>query len=252
MLKLLGKKKSFYRKVLILDEGDGPVLSLNKDGVKEGKKKLDLCLIGKVIGARLANKEGIVKAMNGVWKINHQFQVEELNLKNMFWFFFGYKEDRLRSYKGGPWTIDNEGLINITKPLKRGLRVAVDDQGTKVSLIFQYDHLSDFCFDCGIIGHKVSQIIKVVKRGHVRYSITTVEELAPTSILEAREREEETRNPSLSEIGISEPRNIEKQCVGVEDKDMDGELAPSGDGNVMLDVSIVQPKMNISAMVSVD
>ncbi|KAF4360182.1 hypothetical protein F8388_000051 [Cannabis sativa] len=185
--------------VLILDEGDGPVLPLNKAGVEEGKKRLDLCLIGKVIGPRPANKEGIVRAMKGVWKINHRFQ------------------DRQRVFGGGPWTIDKQlicfvkpmGLgevskmnfdfssfwisinnvplacmtklfarewgerigklediklvngtmkvrvrLNITEPLKRGLRVAIDDQGNEVSLLFQYEHLPDFFYDCGIIGHK--------------------------------------------------------------------------------------------------
>ncbi|KAF4366842.1 hypothetical protein F8388_013907 [Cannabis sativa] len=296
--------------VLVLDEGDGPILSLNKAGIEEGKKKMDLCLVGKVIGPRPANKEGIEKAMNGVWKIHHRFQVEELSSNNVFRFFFGCREDRQRVYGGGPWTIDKQlicfvkpvGLgeiskmnfdftsfwisinnvplacmtelfarewgerigkledikivngtmkvrvrINITEPLKRGLRVAIDDQGNEVSLLFQYEHLPDFCFDCGIIGHKAldyplrdfagvnpnfdrgrygswmcapsspprdrsryqkkretspsnrpimtmgeaSKIVSAVERNRVRYSGPTPEELAPTSVLEARERDEE-------------------------------------------------------------
>uniref|UniRef100_A0A803PWE9 CCHC-type domain-containing protein n=1 Tax=Cannabis sativa TaxID=3483 RepID=A0A803PWE9_CANSA len=296
--------------VLVLDEGDGPVLSLNKAGIEEGKRRMDLCLVGKVIGPRPANKEGIEKAMKVVWKLHHRFQVEELSSKNVFRFFFGSREDRQRVYGGGPWTFDRQlicfvkpmGLgeiskmnfdfasfwisinnvplacmtelfarewgeqigkledikivngamkvrvrINITEPLKRGLRVAVDDQGNEVSLIFQYEHLPDFCYDCGIIGHKAldcplkdfagenpkfdsgrfgswmcapsspprdrfrvqrnresspldrpimsmgeaSRIVAAVGRNRVRYSGPTAEELAPTSVLEAREREEE-------------------------------------------------------------
>ncbi|KAF4363220.1 hypothetical protein F8388_020790 [Cannabis sativa] len=203
--------------VLRLDEGDGPVLELNKAGIEEGKKRLDLCLVGKVIGPRPANKEGIENAMKGIWKLNHRFQVEELSSKNVFRFIFGSREDRQRVYGGRPWTIDKQlicfvkpmGLgeiskmnfdftsfwisinnvplacmtelfarewaerigklediklvngtmkvrvrMNITEPLKRGLRVAVDELGNEVSLLFQYEHLPDFCFDCGIIGHK--------------------------------------------------------------------------------------------------
>ncbi|KAF4391100.1 hypothetical protein F8388_009522 [Cannabis sativa] len=186
--------------VLVLDEGDRPVISLNKAGIEEGKKRMDLCLVGKVIGPRPANKDGIEKAMKGV---------EELNSKNVFRFFFGSREDRQRVYGGGPWTIDKQlicfikpmGLgeiskmnfdftsfwisinnvplvkwgerigkledikivngimkvrvrIKITEPLKRGLRVAVDEQGNEVSLLFQYEHLPDFCYDFRIIGHK--------------------------------------------------------------------------------------------------
>ncbi|KAM6592818.1 hypothetical protein CsatA_000521 [Cannabis sativa] len=202
---------------LRLDDGDGPVLELNKAGIEEGKKRLDLCLVGKVIGPRPANKEGIENAMKGIWKLNHRFQVEELSSKNVFRFVFGSREDRQRVYGGGPWTIDKQlicfvkpmGLgeiskmnfdftsfwisinnvllacmtelfarewaerigklediklvngtmnvrvrMNITEPLKRGLRGAVDELGNEVSLLFQYEHLPDFCFDCGIIGHK--------------------------------------------------------------------------------------------------
>ncbi|KAF4358769.1 hypothetical protein F8388_022536 [Cannabis sativa] len=296
--------------VWILDDGDGPVLPLNKAGVEEGKKKLDLCLIGKVIGPRPANKDGNERAMKGVWKINHRFQVEELSSKNIFCFFFGCREDRQRVFGGGPWTIDKQlicfvkpmGLgeiskmnfdftsfwisinnvplacmtelfarewgertgkmedikivngnmkvrvrINITEPLKWGLRVAIDDQGTEVSLIFQYEHLPDFCYGCSIIGHKAldcplrdfagdnprfdsgrfgswlcapaspprdslrfnrkraespnnrpimtmgeaSKIISAVERSRPRYSGPTPEHLAPTSVLEGQEHDEE-------------------------------------------------------------
>ncbi|KAF4403174.1 hypothetical protein G4B88_027945 [Cannabis sativa] len=76
--------------------GVGPVLSFNKVAIEEGKKRMDLCLVGKVIGPRPAYKEGIEKAMKGVWKINHRFQVEELSSKNVFQFFFRSREDRQR------------------------------------------------------------------------------------------------------------------------------------------------------------
>ncbi|KAF4395682.1 hypothetical protein G4B88_013456 [Cannabis sativa] len=140
--------------------------------------------------------------------------------------------------------------MNITEPLKRGLRVAVDEQGNEVSLLFQYEHLPDFCFDCGIIGHKAldcplrdfggdnprpdrgrygswmcapsspprdrfryqkkrdnspsnrpimsmgeaSRILVAVEKGRVRYLGPSQEELAPTAMLEAREREDEGKS----------------------------------------------------------
>ncbi|KAF4362342.1 hypothetical protein F8388_008226 [Cannabis sativa] len=315
--------------VLVLDEGDGPVLPLNQAGVEEGKKRLDLCLVGKVIGPKPINKEGIERAMKGIWRINNRFQVEELSSKNVFRFFFGSREDRQRVFGGGPWTIDKQlicfvkpmGLgeiskmnfdftsfwisinnvplacmtelfarewgerigklediklvngtmkvrvrINITEPLKRGLRVAVDDQGNEVSLIFQYEHLPDFCFDCGIIGHKAmdcplrdfagenphfdrgrfgswmcapsspprdrfrvqrnrenspsnrpimtmgeaSRIVSAVEKNRARYSGPTPEELAPTSILEAREREEElaSHDTDVTKIAVAPMGNV--------------------------------------------
>ncbi|KAF4372682.1 hypothetical protein F8388_000849, partial [Cannabis sativa] len=327
--------------VLRLDDSDGPVLVLNKAGVEEGKRSLDLSLVGKVIGPKPANKDGIENAMKGVWKLNHRFQVEELSSKNVFRFFFGSREDRQRVYGGGPWTFDKQlicfvkpmGLgeiskmnfdftsfwisinnvplacmtelfarewgerigklediklvngtmkvrvrMNITEPLKRGLRVAVDEQGNEVSLLFQYEHLPDFCFDCGIIGHKAldcplrdfggdtprpdrgrygswmcapssplrdrfryqkkrdnspsnrpimsmgeaSRILAAVEKGRVRYSGPSHEELAPTTVLEAREREAEglagvdatAHLGSHSASGQAEPLGVQSTLVG--------------------------------------
>ncbi|KAF4375921.1 hypothetical protein F8388_005011 [Cannabis sativa] len=76
---------------------------------------MDLCLVGKVIGPRPAYKEGIEKAMKGVWKINHRFQVEELSSKNVFQFFFRSREDRQRVFGGGPWTIDKQLISCMTE-----------------------------------------------------------------------------------------------------------------------------------------
>uniref|UniRef100_A0A803P9I4 Reverse transcriptase n=1 Tax=Cannabis sativa TaxID=3483 RepID=A0A803P9I4_CANSA len=70
------------KEVLSLDEGVGPVLSFNKVAIEEGKKRMDLCLVGKVIGPRPAYKEGIEKAMKGVWKINHRFQALDCPLRD--------------------------------------------------------------------------------------------------------------------------------------------------------------------------
>uniref|UniRef100_A0A803PW62 CCHC-type domain-containing protein n=2 Tax=Cannabis sativa TaxID=3483 RepID=A0A803PW62_CANSA len=149
--------------------------------------------------------------------------------------------------------------MNITEPLKRGLRVAVDELGNEVSLLFQYEHLLDFCFDCGIIGHKAldcplrdfvgnnprpdrgrygswmcapsspprdrfryqkkrdnspsnrpimsmgeaSRILSAVERGRVRYSGPTQEELAPTSVLEGRERDDEVKSGHATGQNVS-------------------------------------------------
>ncbi|KAF4395586.1 hypothetical protein F8388_008685 [Cannabis sativa] len=199
--------------VLVLDEGDGPVLPLNKVGIAEE-------LFAREWGERIGKLEDI-KIVNGTMKV------------------------RVR--------------INITEPLKRGLRVAIDDNGNEVSLLFQYEHLPDFCYDCGIIGHKAldcplrdfggdnpridngrfgswlcapaspprdnfrfnrkradspssrpimtmgeaSRIISAVERSRPRYSGPTPEQLAPTSVLEAREREEEEKSAAGVDPGIN-------------------------------------------------
>ncbi|KAF4379607.1 hypothetical protein F8388_023624 [Cannabis sativa] len=209
--------------VLVLDEGDGPVLSLNKAGIEEGKRRMDLCLVGKVIGPRPANKEGIEKAMKVVWKLHHRFQVEELSSKNVFRFFFGSREDRQRVYGGGPWTFDRQ-LICFVKPMGLGeiSKMNFDFASFWISInnvplacmteLFarewgeQIGKLEDIKIVNGAMKRnresspldrpimsmgEASRIVAAVGRNRVRYSGPTAEELAPTSVLEAREREEE-------------------------------------------------------------
>ncbi|KAF4352733.1 hypothetical protein F8388_003386 [Cannabis sativa] len=156
--------------------------------------------------------------------------------------------------------------INITESLMRGLRVAVDDLRNEVSLLFQYERLLEYCFDCNIIGHKASYCplkdfenvdssveqgcygswlcasnspprfwfnkkggaslencpimfmgeasrIKIaMERARVRYSRSTTEELAPTSILEARERDEKDRGKLTMDSNDQVPK--EKAVTG--------------------------------------
>ncbi|KAF4377223.1 hypothetical protein G4B88_009215 [Cannabis sativa] len=266
---------SWLAEVLVLDEGDGPVLALNQAGVEEGKKRMDLCLVGKVIGPKPVNKEDRQRVYGGgPWTIDKQLicfvkpmglgEISKMNFDfTSFWISinnvplacmtelfareWGERIGKLEDIKLVNGTMKVGVRINITEPLKWGLRVAVDDQGNEVSLIFEYEHLPDFCFDYGIIGHKAmdcplrdfagdnphfdrgrfgswmcapsspprdrfrvqrnrenspsnrqimtmgeaSRIISAVEKNRARYSGPTPEELAPTSVLEAREREEE-------------------------------------------------------------
>ncbi|KAF4378077.1 hypothetical protein F8388_020713 [Cannabis sativa] len=185
--------------------------------------------------------------------------------------------------------------INITEPLKWGLRVVVDEQGTEVSLIFQYEHLPDFCFDCGIIGHKsldcplrdfagdnpnfdrgrfcswmcapgspprdrfrsnkkrddypnnrpimtmgeASRIVSAVERNRIRYSGPPLEELAPTSVLEARELDEESNVEATGarhSIVVSAP--VVKSAGSNEGDKVKSELFPSP-GSMVAEVSVL-------------
>ncbi|PON98094.1 Zinc knuckle CX2CX4HX4C [Trema orientale] len=47
--------------------------------------------------------------------------------------------------------------IDIREPFKWGMRIFVEDKNEYVSLMFQYERLLDFCFHCGIIGHRARE-----------------------------------------------------------------------------------------------
>ncbi|KAF4353952.1 hypothetical protein F8388_011120 [Cannabis sativa] len=167
--------------VLVLDEGDGPVLALNQAGVEEGKKRMDLCLVGKMIGPKPVNKEGIERAMKGIWRINNQFQVEELSSKNVFCFFFGSREDRQQVQRNRENSPSNRPIMTMGE---------------------------------------ASRIVSAVEKNRARYSGPTPEELAPTSVLEAREREEElaSHDSDVHNIAVAPMGNVpnEVNLVGLQ------------------------------------
>ncbi|KAL5814649.1 hypothetical protein ACOSQ4_025290 [Xanthoceras sorbifolium] len=43
--------------------------------------------------------------------------------------------------------------MNISKPLKRGVRVWIEEFGVMVVALVRYERLPDFCFACGYVGH---------------------------------------------------------------------------------------------------
>ncbi|KAL5764169.1 hypothetical protein ACOSP7_016517 [Xanthoceras sorbifolium] len=43
--------------------------------------------------------------------------------------------------------------VDISKPLKRGLRVCLDDSDESSVMILRYERLPEYCFGCGLIDH---------------------------------------------------------------------------------------------------
>ncbi|PON34835.1 Endonuclease/exonuclease/phosphatase [Parasponia andersonii] len=69
---------------LILDEDDGPLVQVERSLYEHSKERMDNCLIGKVLGNRIANGEGLRKVMKNVWRVPNSFQVEPMNSTNLF------------------------------------------------------------------------------------------------------------------------------------------------------------------------
>ncbi|KAL5836692.1 hypothetical protein ACOSQ3_013861 [Xanthoceras sorbifolium] len=47
--------------------------------------------------------------------------------------------------------------IDITKPLKRGIRMRLENFETMITALIKYERLPDFCYGCGFIGHAVRE-----------------------------------------------------------------------------------------------
>ncbi|KAL5827595.1 hypothetical protein ACOSQ3_019436 [Xanthoceras sorbifolium] len=60
--------------------------------------------------------------------------------------------------------------IDITKPLKRGIRMRLENFDTMITALIKYERLPDFCYGCGFIGHSfrechISEVRKSIMEG---------------------------------------------------------------------------------------
>lgn len=51
---------------LHLDEGDGPVVRMNREQYHDGKETMECCLLGKVMGTKAVNREAMEEVMNRI------------------------------------------------------------------------------------------------------------------------------------------------------------------------------------------
>ncbi|KAL5799473.1 hypothetical protein ACOSQ3_032552 [Xanthoceras sorbifolium] len=60
--------------------------------------------------------------------------------------------------------------IDITKPLKRGIRMRLENYDTMIMALIKYEILLDFCYGYGFIGHSLrechnSEVMKSIMEG---------------------------------------------------------------------------------------
>ncbi|PON63358.1 hypothetical protein PanWU01x14_132680 [Parasponia andersonii] len=102
---------------LNLDDHDEPVVQMAPDFTEEGKEKLDLCLVGKVIGNKIIDREGLNDVAERVWRTYQRMKVEATGISNIFMFHFGCKVDRQQVLSGGPWNFNN-WIISLLRPTR--------------------------------------------------------------------------------------------------------------------------------------
>ncbi|KAI7995879.1 hypothetical protein LOK49_LG11G02290 [Camellia lanceoleosa] len=195
-----------------LDEGSG-----------ENEDTSHLCLIGKILGAKILNRTAVSNIIRGAWKIRGELSISSWN-DNVYLFQFSDCDDRAKVLRDSPWSVMGKLLVlqplhightveemefrwcpfwvqvhglpvnNLTKPngellgnrigrlvrveahtegllLYRNflrIRVEIDTQqplpqglwlqrskgGSDSWLTFKYEKLSDYCYDCGRLGHE--------------------------------------------------------------------------------------------------
>ncbi|TXG63514.1 hypothetical protein EZV62_010508 [Acer yangbiense] len=81
-----------------------------KDQLKvEAGKKLELCLVGKLLSTKYVNRDAFRAVMPKIWRAQG-LEIEVVQ-DNTVLFYFHNQEDRCRVLAGGPWSFDNSLLV---------------------------------------------------------------------------------------------------------------------------------------------
>ncbi|TXG51551.1 hypothetical protein EZV62_024075 [Acer yangbiense] len=142
-----------------------------KDSLKEATgKKLNLRLVGKVLTNKHVNREAFRLVIPRIWQTSQGFDI-----KVAFWvqihnapLLCMMKEMRefLGQFIGEVVDIDVGSTgecfgkylrvrvaIDVSKPLKRFLRLDLDEKGAESMVLIRYEKLPEYCFSCGLLGH---------------------------------------------------------------------------------------------------
>ncbi|KAH7544060.1 hypothetical protein JRO89_XS15G0098100 [Xanthoceras sorbifolium] len=165
---------------LSISEVDGPRINFSGDIKEAGSKKISLCLVD------LADRRWVLSG--GPWSFDGALLVLEepsglgdfnkmqfdkadfwIQLHNIPLFCMtkeaglqlGSKVGKVKDIDTGP-SGDCMGKflrirvnIDVSRPLKRGIRVSLDESEESVMLLIRYERLPEYFFGCGMVGHHV-------------------------------------------------------------------------------------------------
>ncbi|KAL5823464.1 hypothetical protein ACOSQ4_021364 [Xanthoceras sorbifolium] len=173
---------------LSLSKDDGPVATIDAISREIGIRKVSLCLFGKIIVHMDFNREAFLATISSIWRTAKGVEIEILRV-NLLFFRFRCAWDWKRVLEGDPWSVDKQllvlkeavgvrklvgeakeidmgvdgdclvkfiqmrVLIDVSKPLRRGMRVAFEDEEEMCSMIICYERFPNFCYYCNKIGH---------------------------------------------------------------------------------------------------
>lgn len=104
---------------LYLDDDDGLVLTMDWSIYKKGMENLDFCLKGKILGNKVANRDGMEKVLKLIWRIPGSFQVEQIRSNNMSMFHFSSIIDKNQILVSSPCSFECE-LISLVQQNRIG------------------------------------------------------------------------------------------------------------------------------------
>ncbi|KAL5775661.1 hypothetical protein ACOSP7_013218 [Xanthoceras sorbifolium] len=151
---------------LSLSDDDGPVLQFGGDKQKEGIRDVNNCLVGNVLSRKRVNRDAFKAIIIQIWGTMGFVEVEAVG-DNVFVFVFRKFEDLTMLAEMVEEVVECPGdtrecwgrffrvkvRVDIFKPLKRGLRVWLEEFSTMIIAPIKYERLPEFCYVCGLVSH---------------------------------------------------------------------------------------------------
>ncbi|KAK1551679.1 hypothetical protein Q3G72_002695 [Acer saccharum] len=103
---------------LSVREREGLVGTLNVGLKDKGERRLSLCLVGKILVAKLVSRVAFIEVISKVWRMSEGVEIEWIE-GNIFAFHFKNLKDRKRILAGVPWTFDR-AMIIFDEPIGDG------------------------------------------------------------------------------------------------------------------------------------
>ncbi|KAL5553050.1 hypothetical protein UlMin_040451 [Ulmus minor] len=161
----------------------------------QGERSIDRSLVGCVLFTSPITRDAFVHMIKGVWKTKERFDVEAIEIleeptgvgdysrmsfcNTPFWIqlhnipvfcmsktvgsilgnMVGTVQEVECNQDGlclGTY-IRIRAIIDISKPLKRILKVRLGTDKELVTILLRYEHLPELCFHCSIIGHPIKE-----------------------------------------------------------------------------------------------
>ncbi|KAL5744415.1 hypothetical protein ACOSQ2_027531 [Xanthoceras sorbifolium] len=118
----------FYERLSLTKE-DGPIGRVGLPLQERGLKSVAMCLFRKMIANKEINREAFRSAIPKIWRTTKEFEIEAIG-SNSFVFRFSCVGDRNRILEGDDYLgkfVRVKVVVDIAKPLMRGLRVSMGD-----------------------------------------------------------------------------------------------------------------------------
>ncbi|TXG69315.1 hypothetical protein EZV62_004250 [Acer yangbiense] len=170
---------------LSIKDEDGEIHMASEDVGRIGTEDVNHCLVGKVLSGKRVNRE----AFKGPWHFDKCLlvlekpegagEISKLKFnKAEFWVQIHDIPIMCMNRRMAKWLAEQIGevieiptesrecwgkflrvkvQIDITRPLKRWLRLSLDNSGNIVVVGLKYERLPEFCYACGRLGHGVNE-----------------------------------------------------------------------------------------------